>query len=104
MAEDRVSLQGIATHPAGRPQVRRNDGIPGVSLGEEGIGMEPNIPIETLAETDNYMIYAADEPDGERTWHLELGSVTLHFFKEEWEEFLDMALQVTTDRRSPAPR
>ncbi|MGA2112877.1 MAG: hypothetical protein ABSG98_12145 [Anaerolineales bacterium] len=65
--------------------------------------MEPNLPIETLAETENYMIYAADEPDGERTWHLELGSATLHFFKEEWEEFLDLARQVLPDPKSSAP-
>ena len=32
----------------------------------------------------------ADEPDGESTYHLELNNVTLHFFKEEWQEFLDL--------------
>ncbi len=41
----------------------------------------------TLAETDNYMIWKADEPDGETTYHIELNSVTLHFFEEEWVEF-----------------
>lgn len=42
----------------------------------------------TLAETDNYIAWMAEEPDGERTYHLELGNVTLHFFEEEWKEFL----------------
>jgi hypothetical protein len=46
---------------------------------------------QTLAETDNYMAWRADEPDGESTFHLELNNVTLHFFTEEWEEFLDLA-------------
>jgi hypothetical protein len=43
-----------------------------------------------IAETDNYMAWQADEPDGERTYHLELQNITLHFFQEEWEEFLNL--------------
>ena len=43
-----------------------------------------------LAETDNYMIWKADEPDGETTYHIELNSVTIHFFEEEWEEFIKL--------------
>jgi hypothetical protein len=45
----------------------------------------------TLGETDNYMAWRADEPDGESTFHLELNNITLHFFTEEWEEFLELA-------------
>ena len=41
----------------------------------------------TLAETDNYMAWQADEPDGETTYHVELNNITLHFFQEEWDEF-----------------
>ena len=48
-------------------------------------GREPKT--ETLAETDNYMVWKAEEPDGETTYHVELNSVTLHFFEEEWDEF-----------------
>jgi hypothetical protein len=44
-----------------------------------------------LAETDEYMAWTADEPDGETTYHLELNNVTLHFFKEEWDEFIQLA-------------
>jgi hypothetical protein len=43
-----------------------------------------------LAETANYLIWTADEPDGETTYNIELGSVTVHFFKEEWDEFLKL--------------
>ena len=46
---------------------------------------------QTIAETESYMAWQADEPDGEVTYHLELNNVTLHFFKEEWEEFLKLA-------------
>jgi hypothetical protein len=51
-------------------------------------GPTPNT--ETIAETDNYLAWKAEEPDGETTYHLELNNVTLHFFMEEWEEFLDL--------------
>jgi hypothetical protein len=43
---------------------------------------------KTLAETENYLVWQADEPDGETTFHVEVNNVTLHFFKEEWDEFL----------------
>ncbi len=46
---------------------------------------------ETLAETENFMVWKAEEPDGETTYHLELNNVTVHFFQEEWEEFLELA-------------
>jgi hypothetical protein len=50
----------------------------------------PEPKTETLAETDNYIAWTAQEPDGETTYHLELNNVTLHFFREEWEEFLSL--------------
>ena len=46
---------------------------------------------EVIAETDEYMAWQAKEPDGETTYHLELNNVTLHFFQEEWDEFLKLA-------------
>jgi hypothetical protein len=46
--------------------------------------------IEVLAETENFSVWRADEPDAETTFHLELGTVTVHFFREEWEEFLGL--------------
>ena len=45
---------------------------------------------ETIAETETYLAWKANEPDGEVTYHLELNNVTLHFFREEWEEFLEL--------------
>jgi hypothetical protein len=50
---------------------------------------EPNT--ETLAETENYLVWKAEEPDGETTYHVELNNVTIHFFQEEWDEFKELA-------------
>ena len=43
---------------------------------------------ETLAETDNFMAWRANEPDGETTYYLQLGRATINFFMEEWDELL----------------
>lgn len=45
---------------------------------------------DILSETNNYIIWTAEEPDGELTYHLELNNVTLHFFQEEWNELLEL--------------
>ena len=45
---------------------------------------------ETIAETDNFLAWKAEEPDGETTYHIELNNVTVHFFNEEWAEFLQL--------------
>jgi hypothetical protein len=50
----------------------------------------PEPKTEVIAETNNFIAWQAEEPDGETTYHLELNNVTLHFFKEEWEEFLEL--------------
>lgn len=50
--------------------------------------MEPKTV--TLAETDAFLAWKAEEPDGETTYHLELNNVTLHFFQEEWDEFIEL--------------
>ncbi len=47
-----------------------------------------NLETEVIAETDSFLAWLADEPDQESTYHLELNNVTVHFFEEEWQEFL----------------
>jgi len=47
----------------------------------------PETKTRTLAETENSIVWKAEEPDGEITYHLELNNVTVHFFEEEWQEF-----------------
>ncbi len=44
----------------------------------------------TIAETENFIAWRAEEPDGETTYHVELNNVTVHFFEEEWNEFLQL--------------
>lgn len=51
---------------------------------------DDDVPIETIAETENYVAWVSQEPDGETVYHLELGPVTLHFFREEFGEVLDL--------------
>jgi hypothetical protein len=50
--------------------------------------------IKVLAETENFSLWQAEEPDDETTYHLELGVVTVHFFHEEWTEFLELIKEV----------
>ena len=45
---------------------------------------------EVIAETESFLAWRADEPDGESTYHLELNNLTVHFFEEEWQEFLKL--------------
>ena len=63
--------------------------------------MTDEIPTDTLSETENYIAWISEEPDGEVVYHLELGKVTLHFFKEEWDEMVQLvqvAAQATKKR------
>ena len=45
-----------------------------------------DVDVESVAETENYLAWLSQEPDGETVYHLELGPLTLHFFEEEWRE------------------
>ncbi|GJQ52627.1 MAG: hypothetical protein OZ914_04935 [Anaerolineaceae bacterium] len=49
---------------------------------------------DMLAETDNFMAWRAEEPDGETTYHIELNNVTVHFFEEEWREFMELVREL----------
>jgi hypothetical protein len=49
---------------------------------------EPTIDI--LAETESFSAWRAEELDDETTYHVELGTVTIHFFQEEWDEFIEL--------------
>jgi hypothetical protein len=57
--------------------------------------MSNDIPTHTLSETENYVVWQSEEPDGEQVFHIELGSVTLHFFREEWQEVLTLIQQAS---------
>ena len=51
----------------------------------------PEPKTNIIAETADLLAWKAVEPDQEVTYHLELNNVTLHFFDEEWKQFLEMA-------------
>jgi hypothetical protein len=51
---------------------------------------DQDLDTEVIAETENFLAWRADEPDDESTYHLELNNLTVHFFQEEWEEFLQL--------------
>lgn len=50
--------------------------------------------IQILAETERFSVWRSDDPDGEATYHLELGDVTVHLFREEFGELLELLGQV----------
>lgn len=51
---------------------------------------EEDAPTTVLAETENFVIYSAEEFEGELTYHVELDKITLHFFKEEFDELVKL--------------
>ncbi len=55
--------------------------------------------IKTIVETENYSIWRADEPDGETTYNLQLNNVTVNFFQEEWDEFLDLVRNLLKENK-----
>lgn len=52
--------------------------------------MPDEVQTENLVVTENYAAWLSHEPDGETVFHLELGQVTVHLFREEWEELLEL--------------
>jgi hypothetical protein len=65
------------------------------SISTEVAVTDPEINI--LAESESFSVWRSDEPDGEMTYHLELGNVTLHLFREELDELLNL-MRVVGDR------
>lgn len=55
-------------------------------------------PASAIAETENYIVWQVQEPDGEIIYHIELGPATLHFFREEWDEFLKLIKEAASSR------
>jgi hypothetical protein len=53
-----------------------------------------DIPTETLAESENFVLWVSREPDGEEVYHIDFGAVTLHFFQEEFDEFLGLFKEI----------
>lgn len=44
---------------------------------------------DIIAETENFIVWRSEE-DGELTYHIELGGLTLHIDSEEWDELVTL--------------
>jgi hypothetical protein len=56
-----------------------------------------DIEIETLAETEEFFAWSSSEPDGEVIYHIEFGTVTVHFIREDWQQALDLFRQLLAE-------
>jgi len=64
---------------------------------------QTGVETETLAETDNYLLWRSQEPDGEVSYHVDLDTVTVHFYEEEWREFVELIRSGGRDTPKPPP-
>jgi hypothetical protein len=60
----------------------------------EGI-MNSNENDEVIAETENLTIWRSREDMG-YLYHIELGSLSLHLFPDEWEELVSLVMQAAS--------
>lgn len=51
--------------------------------------MEDELNADMLGETENYMVWTS-ESDDETLYHVELGGISLHLTKEDWDEFVTL--------------
>jgi hypothetical protein len=56
----------------------------------EKMAEQKDLKTQDISQTENFLAWRVEEPDGETTFHLDINNVTVHFFKEEWEEFLEL--------------
>lgn len=52
---------------------------------------------EVLAETENYAVVLSENEEGERIYNVDLDSVTLHLFHEEWTELVELIRDATRE-------
>ena len=58
---------------------------------------EEGVATDMLIQSDNYEVWLSHEPDGEVVYHVELDNLTLHFFREEWQEFAALIHHATEE-------
>jgi hypothetical protein len=54
-------------------------------------------PLVLVSETDNYAVLLGEDADGEPVYNVDLGFLTLHLLKEEWQELLKLVNAVPVD-------
>mgnify|MGYP001166053639 CR=1 FL=1 len=50
--------------------------------------MEPEVVTTTLAETDEYLAWKAEEAGDMITYFLQINNITINFYEQEWDEFM----------------
>jgi len=63
---------------------------------DHGQDHEHEIEHAVIAETQGFVVWTSQEEEG-LIFHLELGSITLHFADDEWEELSDLFTQARAD-------
>jgi hypothetical protein len=58
-------------------------------------GHNDDNPLDVLAETENFAVLVGEDIEGETIYNVELGTVTLHLFLEEWQELVDLVKAAT---------
>ena len=53
-----------------------------------------DLPLELLAETESYAVLLGQDLEGEPVYNIEMGSITLHLFEEEWTELVELINKV----------
>ena len=51
--------------------------------------------LEILAESDSYAVLRGKDEEGEVIYNVELGTLTLHLFLDEWEELVGLIQAAT---------
>ena len=62
------------------------------------------VQTEMVLESENYEVWISHEPDGETVYHIELETVTLHFFREEWLEFVALVQSAAEEIGGQSPK
>ena len=61
--------------------------------------MEDGTLVQALYEGDDFSVYRVEDVDGEVGFDVTLfDSITLHFLKEEWNEFLEAMHSLETEK------
>lgn len=60
---------------------------------------QKDLKTEEISQTESFLAWRVDEPDGETTFHLDINNVTVHFFQEEWDEFLELMNPLVSGKR-----
>jgi len=56
-------------------------------------------PVDTLAQTENFVVWTSED-DGELVYHLELEVMTLHFYREDWDELVTLIKDAEFNRQN----